>query len=150
MFLQTVDQQKQSHTSRCYYSTNPRKIQDFLRNFSKKMRKISLQGSKAPHANHRKVDRNMTISKPRRIYKLLCGFLAMLGCNLVLPGAYSGIGAYAATDITPYNWYCKNNDTHTIPVLDADQQWIEQYDAYYVDRNVKKGDRVIYLTISLL
>ena len=72
----------------------------------------------------------------------------MLGCNLIFPGAYAGVGAYATTDTTPYNWYCKNNDTHTIPVLDADQQWIEKYDAYYVDRNVKKGDRVIYLTFD--
>ncbi len=84
----------------------------------------------------------MTRTKSRSIYKFICGVLAILGCNLALPGAY------AANDTTPYNWYCKNNNTHTTPILDSDQKWITDYDAYYVNDSLKKGDKVIYLTFD--
>ncbi len=72
----------------------------------------------------------------------VCVILALISGHLALPGAF------AATDITPYNWYCKNNSTHTPPTLDSDQQWIENYDGYYLDHSVKKGDKVIYLTFD--
>lgn len=85
----------------------------------------------------------MKFTKPHFLYKLLCGTLGiLLGCTFSLPGLY------AATDTTPYNWYCKNNHTHTTPLLDSDQKWIEDYDAYYVNHKVKKGDKVIYLTFD--
>lgn len=80
--------------------------------------------------------------KKSRFCKFTCTVLALIGCGFALPGTF------AATDTTPYNWYCKNNTTHTIPVLDADQKWIEEYDAYYADRSVKNGDKVIYLTFD--
>ena len=64
-------------------------------------------------------------------------------CALTLPTS-----VYAAADTTPYNWYCKRNDTHTPPELDSDQKWIEDYDAYYLNRSVKSGDKVIYLTFD--
>ena len=72
------------------------------------------------------------------------------GCVLLAlaSGLFPLPGAFAATDTTPYNWYCKNNNTHTPPELDSDQRWIEDYDGYYLDRSVKKGDKVIYLTFD--
>ena len=101
----------------------------------------SIFSSKLP-AKCRKDDETMKKYPKRRLTKLLCGALALLGCNFALPGVY------AATDTTPYNWYCKNNSTHTAPELDADQKWISDYDAYYVNDRVKKGDQVIYLTFD--
>ena len=52
-----------------------------------------------------------------------------------------------ADDATPYNWYCKNNDTHTQPVLDSGMAFVEEYDAYYVNRKAK-DEKVIYLTFD--
>lgn len=78
----------------------------------------------------------------RGLCRVLCFALAMFSGLFALPGAF------AATDTTPYNWYCKNNSTHTPPTLDSDQRWIEDYDAYYLDHSVKKGDQVIYLTFD--
>ena len=73
---------------------------------------------------------------------LLCLALALIG------GLSSPANVYATSDTTPYNWYCKNNSTHTPPTLDSEQKWIEQYDAYYLNHSVKKGDKVIYLTFD--
>ncbi|MBQ8381571.1 MAG: polysaccharide deacetylase family protein [Clostridia bacterium] len=73
---------------------------------------------------------------------VLCLALALTG------GLMAPANVYASTDTTPYNWYCKNNNTHTPPALDSDQQWIEDYDAYYLDHSVKKNDKVIYLTFD--
>ena len=47
-----------------------------------------------------------------------------------------------------YNWYCKNNDTHSVPKLDPDFDFIGKYGGYYANLNVKKGDKVIYLTFD--
>ncbi|MBQ7355459.1 MAG: polysaccharide deacetylase family protein [Clostridia bacterium] len=73
---------------------------------------------------------------------VLCLVLALIG------GLLSPARIYAAGDTTPYNWYCKNNSTHTPPVLDSEQRWIEDYDAYYLDRSINKNDKVIYLTFD--
>ena len=47
-------------------------------------------------------------------------------------------------------WYCKRNKEHKQPTLDPKMTVIEQYDAYYVDKN--HGDaseeKVIYLTFD--
>ncbi len=53
-----------------------------------------------------------------------------------------------ASDTTPYNWYCKNNDTHTPPVLDEGMKFVEKYDLYYVDEHAEEKDPVIYLTFD--
>ncbi|MBO5111651.1 MAG: polysaccharide deacetylase family protein [Clostridia bacterium] len=54
--------------------------------------------------------------------------------------------AYAA----PAGWYCKRNKEHKQPTLDSNMAVIEQYNAYYVDKN--HGDtseeKVLYLTFD--
>ena len=52
-----------------------------------------------------------------------------------------------AAGTTPYNWYTKNNDTHTQPILDESMRFIEEYDVYYVDKKAK-DEKVIYLTFD--
>ena len=49
-----------------------------------------------------------------------------------------------------YSWYCKRNKEHKQPRLDANMRFIENYDAYYVDRSHPEGadDRVVYLTFD--
>ncbi len=54
-----------------------------------------------------------------------------------------------ASETTPYNWYCKHNDTHTPPVLDEGMRFVEDYSAYYVDHRAKESDPVIYLTFDV-
>ena len=54
---------------------------------------------------------------------------------------------YAAS-CKAYNWYCRKNDSHEIPTLDADLAFINRYDGYYVNTNVKENDKVIYLTFD--
>jgi peptidoglycan-N-acetylmuramic acid deacetylase len=78
------------------------------------------------------------------------GAFCRIGCIILAlaSGLFALPGTVAATDTTPYNWYCKNNSTHTPPTLDSDQRWIEDYDGYYLDHSVKKGDKVIYLTFD--
>lgn len=58
-----------------------------------------------------------------------------------------GIESFAAST-TPYNWYCKNNTTHTPPTVDAPMAFIKKYHAYYVNDHVKNNDKVIYLTFD--
>ena len=57
--------------------------------------------------------------------------------------------AYALSDNT-YGFYCVRNKEHKQPKLDSSQRFIENYDAYYVDKN--HGDdveeKVIYLTFD--
>lgn len=73
--------------------------------------------------------------------RIFCGLMTL---TLLLFGV---LPAYAG-ETTPYNWYCKNNSDHTAPLLDEEQKFIEQYDAYYVNHHVKKSDKVIYLTFD--
>lgn len=58
-----------------------------------------------------------------------------------------GINSFAAST-TPYNWYCKNNMTHTQPTVDAPMAFIKKYHAYYVNDRVKDSDKVVYLTFD--
>ncbi len=53
-----------------------------------------------------------------------------------------------ASSCKAYNWYCKRNDTHDTPTLDADFSFISKYDGYYANLNVKENDKVIYLTFD--
>lgn len=76
-----------------------------------------------------------------KMKKILCGLIAV---TMFVTGA---LPAFAGEN-TPYNWYCKNNNDHSVPQLDEQQQFIEQYDGYYVNHKVKKGDKVIYLTFD--
>ncbi len=57
------------------------------------------------------------------------------------------VSAVAHDKSTPYNWYCKNNDSHTAPTLDGCFDFIKKYDAYYVNEKVA-DEKVIYLTFD--
>lgn len=62
-------------------------------------------------------------------------FSPLLG---VIPASGAGMG-----------WYVKRNDAHAQPRLDPSFSYIEEYDAYYVDKEAEaRGDKVIYLTFD--
>lgn len=47
------------------------------------------------------------------------------------------------------SWYVKRNAEHKQPILDTNMQYIEKYDAYYVDKSkAESEDKVIYLTFD--
>ena len=48
------------------------------------------------------------------------------------------------------SWYCKRNKDHTQPTLDTNMAYIEQHNAFYVDRahDHTNEDKVIYLTFD--
>ena len=52
------------------------------------------------------------------------------------------------TEYTAYNWYCKNNDTHTPPELPSEYKFITENGGYYLDTRAKEEDKVIYLTFD--
>ena len=56
----------------------------------------------------------------------------------------------SATDGTAYNWYCVRNKEHKQPKADANMQWVEQYNGYYIDHNHHdlSEEKVIYLTFD--
>lgn len=69
---------------------------------------------------------------------------ALLACVLILS---FGINATAQDKNTAYNWYCKNNDTNSLPSLDSQFEFIKKYNCYYA--NTAAGDdKVIYLTFD--
>ena len=46
-------------------------------------------------------------------------------------------------------WYVRRNDAHRQPELDPSFSYIEEYDAYYVDKQAaERGEKVIYLTFD--
>ena len=52
---------------------------------------------------------------------------------------------------TPISWYCKRNNLHIQPRLDADLSVVEKYDVYWCDKNhtdINEKDKVIYLTFD--
>lgn len=53
-----------------------------------------------------------------------------------------------AYDKTAHNWYVVNNDEHKLPLPDKPLAFIEKYDGYYANTNVKKDDKVVYLTFD--
>lgn len=52
-----------------------------------------------------------------------------------------------AAECDAYNWYCRNNNDHTQPILGQDIAFVEKYGAYYVNRKAK-DEKVIYLTFD--
>ena len=75
---------------------------------------------------------------PGRFASLLCAAVLLFSLIAVPVGAKdSAIG-----------WYVKKNDTHTPPPLDSALSVIERYDGYYLDRDAKEDDPVLYLTFD--
>ncbi len=70
---------------------------------------------------------------------------------LILLLASVVISAPPHSETKAYGWYCKNNKTHTQPVLDSPLAFIEKYNTYYIDK--KHGDdnpeKVLYLTFDV-
>ena len=58
-----------------------------------------------------------------------------------------GTASLAHDRNTAYNWYCKNNDDHTLPTLDGSFQFIKKYDAFYANEKAT-DEKVIYLTFD--
>lgn len=72
---------------------------------------------------------------------ILCAVFTVLVAVVLAPLAHAGVN-------TPYNWYCKNNDRHEIPVLDECMKFIEKYNVIYADKNADDSDKVVYLTFD--
>ena len=49
-----------------------------------------------------------------------------------------------------FSWYCVRNKEHRQPSLDANMQFIENYNGYFVDKKKAddSADKVIYLTFD--
>ena len=50
-----------------------------------------------------------------------------------------------------YQWYCKHAKDHVQPILDKRLEFIDEYNAYYIDRrhtDVNATDKVVYLTFD--
>lgn len=58
------------------------------------------------------------------------------------------VGKETHTPTKPYNWYFIPNRTSTQPLLDVGLKFIENHDAFYVDKNASENDKVIYLTFD--
>ncbi len=70
----------------------------------------------------------------------------LFSCVLIAAIVFlSSVTAFANT--AAYSWYCPRTKDHTVPELDAQMEFIEKYDGYYVDRNTN-GEKVIYLTFD--
>lgn len=81
------------------------------------------------------------LSEIRRTVSFFCMLL------LLLPLFSYGIGAKdAAGDAV--GWYFKKTEDHSPPPLDANLAFIENCGAYYLDRQAKADDPVIYLTFD--
>ncbi len=56
---------------------------------------------------------------------------------------------FASNAESANSWYVKRNAEHKQPVLDANMQFVENYDAFYVDKTkTNDGDKVLYLTFD--
>lgn len=62
--------------------------------------------------------------------------------------AKEAITSVAHTETKAYNWYCKNNDTHSPPELAPEFAFTESCGGYYLDKNASDNDKVIYLTFD--
>lgn len=74
-------------------------------------------------------------------------YIRLAALILIFSALFGGYPTSAA-EAKAYNWYCKKNKNHAIPCLDSEFSFINKYDAYYVNTNVAKGDKVIYLTFD--
>lgn len=48
-----------------------------------------------------------------------------------------------------YGWFIRREKEHKPPKIDGGLAWIEKYDAYYLDSDVREGDKVLYLTFDV-
>lgn len=74
-------------------------------------------------------------------------FISCISIILALLSFFGSSQVYADST-KAYNWYCKKNDKHEIPMLDSEFSFINKYGGYYADLNVGNNDKVIYLTFD--
>ncbi len=77
--------------------------------------------------------------------KYLFGITIFIICISVV-----SVSSVSAVGDTPYSWYCVRNKEHKQPLADSAMRFVEQYNAYYVDR--QHGDetteKIVYLTFD--
>lgn len=49
---------------------------------------------------------------------------------------------------TAYNWYCPHRKDGKAPEIPSEMSFVENHGGYYLDRNVKDDDKVVYLTFD--
>ena len=74
-------------------------------------------------------------------------FISCISILLALLSFFGSSQIYADST-KAYNWYCKKNDRHEIPMLDSEFSFINKYGGYYADLNVGNRNKVIYLTFD--
>lgn len=68
--------------------------------------------------------------------KILCTvFVVIISLSMIVNASAPG----------SFSWYCKRNTEHLRPQIDAEMDFIEAYDGYYVD---KRNEKKIYLTFD--
>lgn len=78
--------------------------------------------------------------------RAICVFLIGLITVTLTPAAAST--AVMRTESLPYNWFCMHCRDNLPPPLDDELRFIENYDAYYLDRSASDDDKVIYITFD--
>ncbi len=79
-----------------------------------------------------------------RFAKKSLSFSAFLLAFIML---FTGNGIYAGSS-SAYNWYCKKNSEHTLPPMDSEFSFINEYGGFYADIHASSRDKVIYLTFD--
>ena len=79
--------------------------------------------------------------KRRRVR--LCRCVSLIMILFIVGSAYPA----SAADTEAHNWYVMGNDIHSKPLLGADQKFISDYDAVYLNDNCGE-EKVVYLTFD--
>ncbi len=74
------------------------------------------------------------------------GVCVLLAAFLWCPTAAADAGS--DENDKPMGWYFQRTEDHSIPPLDANLSYTEQYGAYYADKNAPADDKRIYLTFD--
>lgn len=74
-------------------------------------------------------------------------YLGMIAALCVI--AITTVAIQAAKE-PAYNWYCPRNKNHKQPIADANMQFIEELDGYYIDHfhGDQSSEKVVYLTFD--
>ncbi len=83
----------------------------------------------------------------RRISSLLLSVIVSVLAVTVRGNAMSA-AAPCHSEEAAYNWYCKNNTDHKAPALPSEFSFIEGCGGYFLDKEAREDDKVIYLTFD--
>ena len=62
-----------------------------------------------------------------KLKKFKRAIVSLLAVASALPIITMPAPIYAASETTPYNWYVKRNDSHTLPALESSHSFITKY-----------------------